>query len=83
MKKSVRHVLQYIALCIVLSLVLAFLVFFNGNPVVQKSLVIFAGGWYVVWGYIHHYKEKTLDLSVILEYALYGILGSLLILGLL
>ena len=83
MKKPLRHVLHYIALCIVLSLILALLVYFNGNPVIQKILVVIAGGWYVIWGYIHHYKEKTLDLSIVIEYTLYGVLGSLLITGLL
>ena len=83
MKKPLRHVLHYIALCIVLSLILALLVYFNGKPVMQKILVIIAGSWYVIWGYTHHYKEKTLDMSIIIEYTLYGVLGSLLITGLL
>ncbi len=83
MKKPLRHVLQYIVLCLILSSILALLIFFNGNPAIQKVLIIFAGGWYIIWGYVHHYKEKTLDLSIIIEYALYGILGSVLVIGLL
>lgn len=82
MKTPLRHVLHYILLCLVLSAIIVLLIYANGNPKIQKLLVIVAGGSYILWGYLHHYTEKTLDLSVIVEYALYGILGSFLILGL-
>jgi positive regulator of sigma E activity len=82
MKLPVRHVFQYIALCIVLCLILALLVFFNGIPNIQKILLMLAGSFYVIWGYIHHYREKSLDLSIIIEYLLYGALGTILVIGL-
>lgn len=82
MKISVRHLFHYIVLCTILSVIIFFLIFYNGNPVAQKYLIILAGSWYIFWGYIHHYKEKSLDLSIILEYLLFGLLGSLLLIGL-
>lgn len=83
MKKPLRHILDYILLISVLSIVLFLLIYFNGNPKIQKVLVLLSGCSYVAWGYLHHKKEKTLDLSIILEYLLYAVLGTLLLRGLL
>jgi hypothetical protein len=82
MKAPLRHVFQYIVLCIILSALLALLINFNGSPQIQKIIIILGSSSYVTWGYIHHAKENTLDLSIVLEYVLYAALGSLLVIGL-
>lgn len=83
MKKPLSHVLDYVLLCSVLALIAAFLIYFNGNPETQKLLVLLAGSWYVLWGYLHHHKEETLEHGIIFEYLIYGVLGSVLLIGLL
>lgn len=83
MKKPLRHLLDYVLLISILSVILFLLIYFNGNPKIQKVLVILVGSFYLSWGYFHHKKEKTLDLTIVLEYLLYATLGSLLLFGLL
>lgn len=82
MNKSIRKILDYIVLCFVLAILIFLLMFYNGSHLIQKTIVIIASAWYVLWGYYHHTKEKTADLSVVIEYLLYGVLGGLLIIGL-
>ncbi len=83
MKKPLSHVYDYILLCSVLVILIFFLIFYNGSPDIQKIIVILATAWYVGWGYFHHSKDGSHDLSVIVEYLLYGILGGALVIGLL
>lgn len=83
MNKSIAKILQYIILCFVLAVLLFLLMFYNGSPKIQKTIVIIASAWYVLWGYYHHTKERTVDLSVVVEYLLYGILGGALVISLL
>lgn len=83
MKKPLRHLLDYVLLISFLSLLLLLLIYFNGNPKIQKVLVVLVGSFYLGWGYFHHKKEKTLDLSIVFEYLLYAVLGCLLLFGLL
>ncbi len=83
MNKSIRKILEYIILCFVLTALLFLLMFYNGSHTVQKTIIIIASAWYVLWGYYHHTKEKSVDLSVVVEYLLYGILGGALVIGLL
>lgn len=83
MNKSIAKILQYIILCFVLAVLLFLLMFYNGSHNTQKAIVIIASAWYVLWGYYHHTKERSADLSVVVEYLLYGVLGGSLILSLL
>lgn len=83
MKRPLKHVFDYILLCLMLSVFIALLIFYHGSPNLQKLLVVLSGSLYILWGYFHHLKEKTLDKSIIIEYFLYGVLGSVLIIGLL
>ncbi len=83
MNKSLRKILEYIILCFVLTALLFLLMFYNGSHTVQKTIIVIGSAWYVVWGYYHHVKEKTADLSVIVEYLLYGVLGGSLVISLL
>ena len=82
MKKPLSKILQYLILCFVLALLFFFLIFFGGNPKIQKIIIILASAWYVLWGYYHHSRERTLELPIIFEYLVYGLLGGALIIGL-
>lgn len=83
MKKPLRHIKDYLTLCVFLSGFLILLIFYSGNPGFQVPIVILALFSYVLWGYKHHQKEGTYDRKVIFEYGLFGLLGSTIIIGLL
>ncbi|OGD83326.1 hypothetical protein A2572_04645 [Candidatus Collierbacteria bacterium RIFOXYD1_FULL_40_9] len=83
MNKSIRKILEYIILCFVLAALLFLLLFYNGSKETQKIIIVIASAWYVLWGYYHHTKEKTVDLAIVIEYLLYGVLGGLLVVSLL
>lgn len=80
--KSIRKILEYIILIFVLAILLFLLMFYNGSHTAQKTIVILASAWYVLWGFYHHTKDKTAELSIIIEYLLYGILGATLVISL-
>lgn len=83
MKKPLRHIFDYIILCILFSISLLILIYFNGNPKFQIPVVIISSLLYVFWGYFHHKKDNTINPKTIAEYAIYGLLGGILIVGLL
>lgn len=83
MKRPLRHIKDYLMLCVGLSVSVIFLIYFNGNPNFQVPVVILSLFYYVLWGYMHHQKEGHFDKKVILEYGLFGLMGSTIVIGLL
>lgn len=82
MKKPLQHVYDYLALCVLFSASILSLIYFNGVTTPQFLTVIFTAVSYILWGYIHHKKEDSYNSKVLLEYIMYSILGSILIIGL-
>lgn len=82
MKKPLRHVFDYILLCLFFSVSLILLIYFNGNPNYQIFVVILSSIIYSLWGYFHHKKEGSLNSKIIIEYMVYGLLGGILVVGL-
>ncbi len=83
MKKPIRSLLDYLLLTILVSVAIVLTLYFNGNKPFQQVIVIGLSILYIVWGILHHLKEKTLQRQIILEYVLFGLLGSLIVIGLL
>ena len=83
MKKPIRSLLDYLLLTILVSIAIILTLYFNGNKLFQQVIVIGLSILYIVWGILHHLKEKTLQAQIILEYVLFGLLGSLVVIGLL
>jgi len=83
MKKPLRSILDYLILSLIVSLAIVLILFFNGNKYYQQITIIGLSILYIVWGIIHHLKEKSLHTRVALEYALFALLGSLIVIGLL
>lgn len=82
MKKPLRHILDYLILCIIVSVGIILILIYSGNPVLQRLVVVTLSALYVIWGVLHHLKEKTFHLQILVEYSLIALLGSLLVLGL-
>ena len=83
MKKPIRSLLDYLLLTILVSVAIVLTLYFNGNKPFQQVIVIGLSILYIAWGILHHLKEKTLRRQIILEYVLFGLLGSLIVIGLL
>jgi len=83
MKKPLRSIVDYLILTVLVSVAITLTLYFNGNKNYQQTIIIGLSILYIVWGIIHHLKEKTLRARIVLEYVLYAILGCILVIGLL
>jgi len=83
MKRPLRKIIDYLVLAFIISASIVLILLYNGNQTRQIAIVVGMTLLYVLWGVLHHLREKTFYLGVLLEYALYGLLGCALIIGLL
>lgn len=83
MKKPTRNITDYLTLTIIVSAAVILTLYFNGNKNYQQVVIIGLSILYIVWGTIHHLKENTLQARIVLEYVLFSLLGSTLVIGLL
>lgn len=83
MKKPLRHVFDYLILSFLMAGAVFLTLLFNGNRPFQMITIISTSLLYVIWGILHHQKEGTLHSKVVLEYLLYVVLGTTLVIGLL
>ncbi len=83
MKKSLRSIVDYTILSLIVSVAIVLILFFNGSKYIQQIIVISFSILYIVWGILHHLKEKNLQARIILEYVLFALLGSIVVIGLL
>ena len=83
MKKPLRIVLDYLFLTILVSVAIILTLYFNGNRFYQEIIIIGLSILYIVWGVIHHKKEKSFQARVMLEYVLFALLGCIIVIGLL
>ncbi len=82
MKKPLRHVLDYLLLTLMVSAGILLTLFWSGNPILQRIVIIGLSVLYFLWGVIHHTKEKTYNTQIGIEYALYALLGCVIVIGL-
>lgn len=78
-----RKILDYLILSLVISTAIVLIIIFNGNEVFQKITVIGVSLIYIIWGIIHHLREHTFYPQIILEYVLFALLGSVIVMGIL
>lgn len=83
MKKPLKSTVDYLFLTIFASVAIIFTLYFNGNKNYQQIVIITLSILYIVWGGIHHFKEKTLQARIMLEYMLFALLGCIIVIGLL
>lgn len=80
---AAHHIAEYLLLIISAICYLVFLSLFKGEH--QKQLIVsfFFVAYYVMWGIIHHARDQSLHLKIVLEYILIGALAMLLLRSLL
>lgn len=83
MKKPIRSIIDYLFLTIIVSVAIVLVLVNNGNKPFQEYTIIGLSILYIVWGIIHHAREKTLQTQIVLEYVLFSLLGCILVIGLL
>ena len=83
MKKPISHIVDYLILSLLVSVAVILVLIHNGNKQYQQYIIIGLSMLYVLWGYVHHQREKTYQPKIILEYVLFALLGCILIIGLL
>jgi predicted membrane channel-forming protein YqfA (hemolysin III family) len=83
MKKPIRSLFDYLILTLLVSVAIILTLYFNGSKYYQQIIIIGLSILYIVWGILHHLKEKTLQARVMLEYVLFGLLGCIIVIGLL
>ncbi len=83
MRTSVDKIVDYFILSLLISLSIILTLVFSGNRPFQIITIVVTSLVYIAWGTAHHQREKTLYPQIILEYALFALLGTVLVIGLL
>jgi len=82
LKKDIKkHIIQYLVLFLGLSVNFLVFLVFDGQTLVRNIASFTFGGFYFVWGIIHHLILRDLHLKIALEYLLIGMIGTLLLLS--
>lgn len=71
-----KHFSHYIALIFILIAAVVAFVEFSFDRQFQIYATLAAGSGYVAWGVVHHYIHKDLYLSIVVEYVVVALLGS-------
>ena len=78
-----HHILEYMLLITSAALFLTFLSVFKGQPTKQSIVSAVFILYYIVWGIIHHARDQSLHLKIVLEYIAIGALALIVLLSLL
>lgn len=68
-----HHFLHYSVLFLVLAVAVALFCVFSYSHIYQFIIIIAASLSYIAWGIIHHAIEDRLEVGIILEYVLIGL----------
>ncbi len=71
-KELKSHLLEYLLLITASVFFLIFISLFAGSHQKQFIILIIFAAYYVIWGAVHHAKEQTLSLKIMLEYLAVG-----------
>lgn len=84
LRKDIQdHMLEYTLLLVSAGLYLTFLAIFKAQPTKQFIVTALFILYYIGWGIIHHVRDQSLHLKVVLEYIAIGAIVGLLMRGLL
>ena len=74
-----EHFGHYLALVFILTFGIGALLFFQRTPQMQIISAFLTASFYVLWGIVHHYVEKDLQIRVVIEYIMVALLGFLIL----
>jgi hypothetical protein len=83
MTRSLRKIVDYLLLTLIISAAIILILLFSGNRRDQIITILSMSFIYIVWGVLHHLREGTYHHRIALEYAAYALLGCALSIGLL
>ncbi len=72
----IRHAVDYFLLLVIISFGLGGLFYFRFDFAAQVAAISIMAIFYVLWGVLHHYHDKNLTGSVVLEYTAIAALVS-------
>lgn len=78
-----HHLLEYLLLVTSGVLYITFISVFKGQPTKQFTVTALYVLYYALWGIIHHARDQSLHLKIVLEYIAIGALALLLLRNLL
>lgn len=70
-----KHYLEYLLLALASIFFLIFISLFSGQHLKQFFLLLIFTLYYLVWGAVHHSKDQSLSLKIMLEYGAIGALA--------
>lgn len=76
-KIKITNLLDYLILLIIICVAVFLVISNNADRNTVKGIVVGTAFSYFFWGVFHQWRDHSLYLEVILEYALYAILGVL------
>lgn len=83
-REDIRHHLpEYLLLIMSGVLYITFIAVFKGQPTKQFTVTALYVLYYTLWGIIHHARDQSLHLKIVLEYIAIGALALLLLRNLL
>ncbi len=71
-----HHLFHFVLLLAILALSIALIATFRYHPQEQIYIVLALGCFYVIWGAMHHDRERNLHPQILLEYIAIATLGS-------
>lgn len=74
-----KHLYDRMVFMIILLLGLILFFYFNFNRTYQLLVIFAMITFYLVWGILHHLRDKTLDTEIFLEYLAVTIIAIVLI----
>ena len=82
-KISLRQLSDYFFLLFITGSSVILVLLANGNKQMIRYIIFGLALMYIIWGIIHHKKERTLNKEIVFEYTIVSLLGSALVIGLL
>lgn len=73
------HIFEYLLLITSAVLYLTFLSIFRAEPTKQFIVTVLFVMYYILWGIIHHTRDQSLHLKIVLEYIVIGAIALMLL----
>lgn len=77
------HFFQYFVLLIIIGLGAISFIISIGDKELQFKIILATSSFYVIWGIVHHFLEKTLYPKIVIEYIAVALLAIVILGGLL
>lgn len=78
-KEIKRNSIEFTILFIILIIGTILFFYFDYHPHNQRRVVYVTGASYFGWSIIHHYRQKDLELSIVIEYFVIAIFAALML----